>query len=151
AYPMQVGRAVPGAYRWLADHGDGGPLLELPASSWDLYRESLYMYFSTYHWLPILNGYTAYPPRTYTEIMDSARRMPDAQAVDEILARGHPRWILLHRAAVPRDQQLRWEAVLGRRLRKVAEFGDDLLFEAPADRGGRAEGAALRAPAETAQ
>src|SRR5262249_28377686 len=45
AYPMQVGRAVPGAYRWLADHGDGGPLLELPASSWDLYRESLYMYF----------------------------------------------------------------------------------------------------------
>src|SRR5262249_17667341 len=28
--PMAVGDAVPPVYRWLATHGDGGPLLELP-------------------------------------------------------------------------------------------------------------------------
>ena len=33
---------VPQAYRWLAAHGDGGPVPEFPKAINDLYRERIY-------------------------------------------------------------------------------------------------------------
>src|SRR5262245_42950833 len=61
ALPMQVGPTMPAAQRWLAAHATEGPVLNLPARRENLFRESLYLYWSTAHWLPLINGYTGYP------------------------------------------------------------------------------------------
>ena len=129
--PMAVGETVPPVYRWLAAHGDGGPLLELPTRPGGPVRESLAMYFSTFHWLPIVNGYTAYPPRPYLEIMKAARHLPAPEALSAILDRAHLRWILVHREAIPRAAWPAWETTLRGALRPVEGFGPDLLFEVP--------------------
>jgi len=62
-YPerVPVGRAVPAVYSWLG-HDRARALAELPIRGEGLVREeTLEMYFSTYHWKPIIEGYTAYP------------------------------------------------------------------------------------------
>ena len=127
--PMMVGEGVPAAYRWLAAHGDGGPLLELPTRPGGPVRESLAMYYSTFHWLPIVNGYTAYPPRSYLDIMKAARHLPAPEALAAILERVGLRWILVHRGEIPAARWPDWEHTLDGALRPVAVFGSDLLFE----------------------
>jgi hypothetical protein len=58
---VPVGRAVPAVYAWLG-HDGARALAELPVRGEGLVREeTLEMYFSTYHWKPIIEGYTAYP------------------------------------------------------------------------------------------
>ena len=129
--PMAVGDAVPPVYRWLAAHGDGGPLLELPTRPGGPVRESLAMYFSTFHWLPLVNGYTAYPPRPYLEIMKAAHHLPAPEALSAILERVRLRWILVHRDAIPQAEWPAWKVTLYGALRPVEDFGPDLLFEVP--------------------
>jgi hypothetical protein len=59
---IPVGRSVPEVYRWLAGQKVAA-LAELPVRGEGLVREeTLDMYFSTFHWKPIIHGYTAYPP-----------------------------------------------------------------------------------------
>src|SRR5262249_52460605 len=55
-----TGDAVPGAYRWLGEHTTSGALLELPSGDFPLMARR--MYFSTYHWLPTIGGYSGYAP-----------------------------------------------------------------------------------------
>jgi len=58
---VPVGRAVPAVYSWLA-RDRARALAELPVRGEGLVREeTVEMYFSTYHWKPIIEGYTAYP------------------------------------------------------------------------------------------
>jgi hypothetical protein len=125
---MRTGDAVPAAYRWLVAHGDGGALLELPLRRADLQRESLYMYYSTFHWLPIANGYSSYPPPSWIALADAAASLPSAEAVDAVLAPGE-RWVLFHRDGVSADEAPRWNAALSARLRRVEDFGDAVLYE----------------------
>jgi hypothetical protein len=120
---------VPEVYRWLAQHGEGGPLLELPAQPFNLYGQSLLMYYSTYHWLPMVNGYTPYPPRTYVDIMNAAKALPAPEALPATLALAPVRWIILHRGAVPPRMWSQWDATLDGGLARVAEFGKDVLYE----------------------
>src|SRR5262249_60184807 len=57
-----TGDRVPAAYRWLGVHGEGRPLLDLPGTA---FHEAAHrMYFSTFHWLPIVDGYSGYGLRT---------------------------------------------------------------------------------------
>ncbi|MGH7895941.1 MAG: hypothetical protein ACREQL_14810 [Candidatus Binatia bacterium] len=128
---LPVGPGVPPAYRWLAAHGDAGALLELPARSLDLYRESLFMYYSTYHWLPLVNGYSSYPPQGWREIMSTAMRLPEPDALSALIAAARPRWILFHRRDLPPLYRQSYQAVLEANLRLVERFDEDLLFEVP--------------------
>jgi hypothetical protein len=123
-----VGDAIPPAYRWLAAHGDGGPLLELPPNRLDHHRESVFLYYSTFHWLPIANGYAAYPPQSYRDIMEIAGRLHEPGALEALLARVRLRWILLHRRDNPYLPP-EYEGTLRAKLKTVAEFGDDVVFE----------------------
>ncbi|TMB12839.1 MAG: hypothetical protein E6J71_23635 [Deltaproteobacteria bacterium] len=131
---MPVGPNVPAAYRWLAEHGNAAPLLELPLRRANLYGESLSMYYSTFHWLPVVNGYTSYPPRSYVGVAEAAAGLPRPDALDAVLRQVPLRWILLHRDAVTAGTSPAWEATLRQALTPVADFGETILFEVPADR-----------------
>jgi hypothetical protein len=59
---VPVGRRVPEVYRWLATQPVSA-LAEVPIHGEGLVREeTLEMYFSAYHFRPLIHGYTAYPP-----------------------------------------------------------------------------------------
>jgi hypothetical protein len=128
AAPVPTGSAVPPAYRWLAEHGEGAPLLELPIHRLDLRREARYMYYSTYHWLPLVNGYSSYPPPEWLAVAEAAGRLPDPSALSAVLA-PNPRWVLWHRDAVVGADRAAWETTLASRLERRVDFGDAVLFE----------------------
>lgn len=134
ALPMPVGDGVPALYRWLGVHGDDGPLLELPVHPGArrfLHRQSLVMYYSTFHWLPMVNGYSSYPPPVFTEVMTVAEDLPAPAALDGILERIALRWVVLHRDELSDAEWPAWERTLSRKLSRVAEFGDAVLYEVP--------------------
>jgi hypothetical protein len=59
---VPVGRRVPEVYRWLATQPVSA-MAEVPIHGEGLVREeTLEMYFSAYHFRPLIHGYTAYPP-----------------------------------------------------------------------------------------
>ncbi len=77
-------------------------LLELPLVRPDISIEPTYMYFSTFHWNALVNGYSGFSPPSYIELHDSLERFPDEPAIAAAqTARGHAR----HRA---RDVHAAW-------------------------------------------
>jgi hypothetical protein len=99
AVDIPVGTGVPPAYQWLARFSNGGPLLEWPVSKSSLIesKDSAWaMYYSTVHWLPLLNGTTGYMPAAYADLMSYARRLPDRDALEVLTACTGLEWVLAH-------------------------------------------------------
>ena len=128
--PVEQGPTMPPVYEWLRVHGDGGALLELPLGPERTYRAlnaaSLAMYRSTHHWLPLLNGYTAYPPPSYGVLMRVARQLPDPEGLDTLLSLADVRWILVHLGQLWGPERQPWRTPPG--LQLAAEFGDDIVL-----------------------
>ncbi|OLE61929.1 MAG: hypothetical protein AUI36_11085 [Cyanobacteria bacterium 13_1_40CM_2_61_4] len=130
---IETGDAVPPLYRWLAAHGGGEPVLELPvgadpADNRAIYNQSRYMYFSTYHWSPLLNGYSAYPPDSFFLLMAIARRLPGRSALQDLVDLSGLRWIVLHRDALTERRREMWDTGHAEELEPAARFGEDILF-----------------------
>ena len=51
--------------------------------------------YSTFHWQPLLNGYSGFFPASYFEMLAAAESFPDAAFFDAIKARG-VRYLLVH-------------------------------------------------------
>jgi len=86
----------PAVYSWLANEGDGA-ILELPFG--DGVGELSYMYFSTLHRRPLVNGYSGYQPPTYLRLRKiCCWPVPDDDALRELRRLGvselvvHPVW-----------------------------------------------------------
>ena len=95
---LRTGDAVPAAYRFLARCGGGDPLLELPATHpnmVDNFRDAERDYFSTFHWLPILNGRSGYQPALFRQTMQLAWDVPFPSAVAELRRIAGLRWVLV--------------------------------------------------------
>jgi len=139
-YPLRevpTGASIPPVYHWLAANGDGGPLLELPVyerRGFDfrgMLEDARAMYFSTVHWLPLLNGYSGYTPAEYPRLMEAARRLPDPAALATLVRATGLRWILLHRGRSA-DATVSGLAALPD-VRVVGEFDGDVLYEVESD------------------
>jgi hypothetical protein len=99
---LPTGAAVPQVYRWLATRGDE-PLLEIPGPGMipaNMLRQADSMYLSTYHWLPLVNGHTGFPPWWLAGIMEDLDRLPDPKAVQTIVDLTGVRWIFVRRDRV---------------------------------------------------
>jgi hypothetical protein len=62
-------------------------LLELPVSSAVIHVEPVYMYFSTFHWHRLVNGYSGFSPPSYPKFLDLAARLPTEEAMLELRRR----------------------------------------------------------------
>ena len=110
-------------------------MIELPATGNDLLRQARVMYFSTAHWLPLANGYSPYAPPTYVAFMQAAVRLPDATALDEMLAVAPLRWVVVNRNGVDPHAWPAWQATFANAgLRVAAEFPQSTVFEVPPER-----------------
>jgi hypothetical protein len=70
---------VPEAYRMLAEL-PRGPVVQFhfPYQPTDLHQHARYMFWSMWHWQPLVNGYSDYIPRDFREIMVPINGFPDA-------------------------------------------------------------------------
>ncbi|MFN8474211.1 MAG: 6-pyruvoyl-tetrahydropterin synthase-related protein [Anaerolineae bacterium] len=124
--PIQVGESVPEVYRWLAQQPPGGVVLELPINTDDEFK---YMYFSTYHWQPIVNGHSGFMPDKYWEIAQNASKLPRSAAVREVRDLG-VKLIVVHLAAYKPEERANLEQKLAtsKGLTLVKSFGDDRVY-----------------------
>jgi len=104
----------PAIYQWFEGRPKG-VVAELPpaANEERLYDpEASYMYFSTFHWQPLLNGYSGAFPKSYFSFRDAMTTFPDDKSVGALRKLGAD-CVVLH------------EDLYGRaRYRKVVDQAD---------------------------
>jgi hypothetical protein len=76
-------------------------LLELPVRTPDFYLEPVYMYFSTFHWHKLVNGYSGFSPVSYSRLLVLLAKFPDAASIAELRER-HVDFVVVHGALFER-------------------------------------------------
>ena len=87
--------AAPESYADLVrDLGDSptAPIFEFPVSAGD---DPTYMYFSTWHWQSLVNGYSGFFPPSYRRLAKAMETFPDERSIQEMKAHG-TRYLLVH-------------------------------------------------------
>jgi hypothetical protein len=77
---------IPPVYEWLAEQPPS-VVLELPLDGSDS-KDPVFMYFSTRHWQPLVNGYSGFFPNSYIEAADDAQNFPDDISITHFQRRG---------------------------------------------------------------
>jgi hypothetical protein len=130
---VPTGQYTPDVYRWLAAERPG-PLVELPFAgrSESTFLENWYIYFSTVHWLPIVNGSTSFVPPAYSKVKRALASMPAPEAVEYAGALGI-KAIVLHTDRLSPETLSRWSAEETERvgLRTLVRFGPDIVYAVP--------------------
>jgi hypothetical protein len=78
----------------LQDIGDAptATIFEFPSSPHD---DPTYMYFSTFHWQRLINGYSGFFPQSYARVERTMWTFPDQTSIDALKSRG-ARYLLVH-------------------------------------------------------
>jgi hypothetical protein len=126
---LTTGSAVPAVYRFVAQLPPSSAVIEMPFG--EIAFETRYMFYSTTHWRPLVNGYSGGAPDQYglwAERLKDALDLPEAawRAVTESGATH----LIVHEAgyAGDRGQQIsNW--VRGHGGQELAVFGTDHLFK----------------------
>jgi hypothetical protein len=83
-------------YEWLAARGDRHPIVELPMpDDRGPSYEPGYMYRSTFHWHPIVNGYSGNTPDSYVAVRRAAQTFPSEAAVERFRGAGI-KYVIVH-------------------------------------------------------
>jgi hypothetical protein len=80
--------SAPGVYADIVrDRGDGptASLFEFPASAWD---DPTYLYYSTFHWQNLINGYSGFFPPPYRRLLGTMQTFPSDASFEALRARG---------------------------------------------------------------
>jgi hypothetical protein len=93
--------AAPPVYRVLASQ-PRGIVAELPVPPADRLpgREAEYSYLSTFHWFPLVNGYSGTYPPSYLARLEHLRGFPDERSLLE-LRRDNVTYVILHGSSYP--------------------------------------------------
>ncbi|HET9467461.1 MAG TPA: hypothetical protein VFO48_03575, partial [Vicinamibacterales bacterium] len=126
---VYTGDDVPGAYRYLATlPSPGTVVVEFPLGEWAY--EVRYVFYSTAHWHPLLNGYSGHFPLSYNMNATHLRHpldYPDASW--DTLMRSGATHAVLHLPYYQDDEGERiGQWLIGRGARLVGEFDGDRVF-----------------------
>jgi len=103
--PLQLADApvVPQAYRRLAGM-PRAPVAEFPffTNASDRHRHTEYMLMSTFHWQPLINGYSDHTPADVAADATALASFPSSDAWSVLRARG-VRWVVVHFNDYPAD------------------------------------------------
>ena len=122
-------------YRWLADQ-PRSVVAEVPLARADQLHsisDGLYMFNSTWHWQPIVNGYSGFFPRTFIELAEQTASFPDDRSIAYLKQRGVD-LIVIHGSLMSRDEFGEMTAALLARpdIEPTAQFeeqtGPDVVF-----------------------
>lgn len=82
--PIVSGKGIPAVYRWLSSQDKPGAIVELPMEP----AAKRYIYFSTYHWKPLVNGYSGYFPPLNQDILNEMKDFPSQRSILVLQALG---------------------------------------------------------------
>ena len=85
---VDVDREVPEVYADIVRDRDGGPtavIFEFPTS---LFDNPMYLYYSTFHWQHLVNGYSGFFPPSYWRLAEAVTNFPDERSMTEIRRHG---------------------------------------------------------------
>ncbi len=104
---------VPAIYSLVADAPDPVRLVELPFYPPDaIFANGEYVFNSTAHWRPLMNGYSGFTPDSYRRRAESFWFFPEARAFDAIRREGATHAIV-HLASFTTQEAAEIERVLG--------------------------------------
>jgi hypothetical protein len=138
AYPRHLGGLFrpdpppPPTVRWLAE-APRGLVLELPWDHETMGYGGRYIYWSTRHWQPMVNGWGGFYPKGPFELGVLGKLFPGAYASEE-LRRAGVRYVVIHVDLIPADRPGRRARVLSddplpEGVRLAARFGPHLVFD----------------------
>jgi hypothetical protein len=81
---VEVPLEVPAMYQWLAKEPPASPYIGLPVWPWPYHPESDRMYWSMYHWKPMVNGLFSYPPKEYERLVKMTSGFPSKESIQYI-------------------------------------------------------------------
>jgi hypothetical protein len=124
---------IPAAHLWLADAPRDGAVLVLPIHEGnEILHESLYMYYSTAHWKPLVNGYSGWWPNDYWELVGRLRHFPMSRSLRFLLERAPVRYIVVHYDRIPGPRRRELERGMERyreRMPVVFRMGNDVVYQ----------------------
>ncbi len=85
---------APGIYGSVPDRQAVVADLPLPGESDLFWHDPVYMYFSTFHWHPLINGSSGFVPAWYSPLGAISREFPSDQTLDAFLALGTEYFVL---------------------------------------------------------
>lgn len=125
--------SLPFPYKWLAD-APPGPVAEYPLADCQSDGDSIYMYYSTFHWKPLVNGYSRVLPPGRESLNKTLQKFPAPVALDTLSSIG-VRYILVHLGQYREDAReemiLRLNDLEGVSIRRVYSDGLDIIYEMP--------------------
>ena len=116
----------PPLYAWLAAQPKGLVAeFPMPLPNTLPGHDPRYVYMSTFHWLPLLNGYSGYYPRSYIRRLDRLAGFPDDASM-EVLRSAGVRYVVVHSSGYTAEERQRVisAAARERRLAHVADYYD---------------------------
>lgn len=132
SWPLRTRPALSAAYQTLADL-PRGVLVEypFPYESTNYHNHGSAMFWSTYHWQPLVNGYSDVIPPDFDRIALPINFFPDPQSF-EIMKERNVRYVLWH---IDRYDDASIQVIVERlqryapHLRSMVRTDDDWLFE----------------------
>ena len=122
---VPVGRAVSEVYRWLARERPG-PIVEIPIGLPQY--EGEYLYLSTVHWQPLVNGRTSFAPGSHDDLKTVLAQLPGPRGREYAAALGL-RAIVVHGDRLSRDDRRRWTAAEeAGHVRRLAAFEPVVVY-----------------------
>jgi len=126
------GQKIPEVYLWLASQQDDIAVVELPLYTLtrEHWVEARRMYYSTYHWKNLVNGYAAFYPDSYLQIAQELQDFPSVRSLELLQGLGVDH-IILHQAEFAEEQ---WQSIkesiprLSPYLTEVHRSGDDYAY-----------------------
>jgi len=127
-WPLQAartGRDVPEVYRWLARERPG-PIVEIPVALPQ--HEHDYLFYSTVHWLPIVNGRSSFAPSSHDALKAVLAELPGPRGREYAAAIGLGA-IVVHGDLLSAEGRTRWTiAARAGEVRQLAAFGSDVVY-----------------------
>jgi hypothetical protein len=129
---IPLGSGVPAIYRAVAALPDDASLVEIPMPTRDdeEWKDAWPVYYSTFHWKHLVNGYSGYAPPAYRIVREAMEGFPNMESLD-LLESLQVGYVLAHVGAMPADRR----ALFLRRMVKhrsradpVAEADGSILY-----------------------
>ena len=119
-------------YSWLARQPPNSPTVELPITvqgqDTDPAEEATYAYASTFHWQPLVNGYTGHIPAESANLLLTASRLPASDAILAVANAG-VHYIVVHLNRLSPIERTRWKHIRSNiGLAMVKDFGNSVVY-----------------------
>jgi hypothetical protein len=96
----------------------------MPAPHQPPHHDPRFAYMSTFHWMPLANGYSGFYPPSYLARLDRVARFPDEDSVAS-LRREHVKYIVVHDDGYPEGERLRIvDRLMRLDLRRLGDYED---------------------------